>query len=216
MSQTFAIIKTNHLTELGSHKPSGCAVLIYTALLSFSRNKTSCFPSIATISKTIGGAFSVRSIQRGLLFLESIGFIKRNEKRSKQRFVMLKQIGQMCRKALSGQKWRKNKTNEKYSFYKKHKNKKSSSSAVNGDGSNLCETYTPCDAERIFGDWVVRDSTLGDKKDLSLFSAEDLKTIGAALRSFSPDEVEWRELMWDSWGETFLKIKKLTPNKGVK
>ena len=192
-STTFSIIKTKELSELGSHKPSGCAVLIYTALCSFSRNKATCFPSVGTLAKAIGGAFSTRSIQRALLFLETIKFIKRNEKKSKERFVMLKRIGRICRDTLTGQKRRNNRKKEKYSFYKRRDTKNNYSSKQT---KSLWEEDKPSkvsQAEAIYGD-----------------SKENLSIIGDCLRSHREEDIEWREVMWESQSARFLKIKQLT------
>ena len=205
-STTFSIIKTKELSELGSHKPSGCAVLIYTALCSFSRNKATCFPSVGTLAKAIGGAFSTRSIQRALLFLETIKFIKRNEKKSKERFVMLKRIGRICRDTLTGQKRRNNRKKEKYSFYKRRDTKNNYSSKQT---KSLWEEDKPSkvsQAEAIYGDWVYK--TNGE--DLKALSKENLSIIGDCLRSHREEDIEWREVMWESQSARFLKIKQLT------
>ena len=212
MPSTFAIVKTNHLAELGSHRPSGCAVLIYTALLSFSRNKTFCFPSIATLSKQIGGKFSTRSIQRGLLFLEQIGFIKRNDKRSKQRFVMLKQVaesvGRKCLTTLQRQKRPHNRKKENYSFYKSRKTKSQFSSQqlrnqMAENHSNNSKFHTE---EQIWSNFVYHHGG----KDLSKLSQSDICTMGAFLRNPHEEAVEWREIMWAEFSAQFLEIKETT------
>ena len=209
-TQTFAIVKTNHLAELGSHRPSGCAVLIYTALLSFSRNKTFCFPSIATLSKQIGGKFSIRSIQRGLKFLEQIGFIKRNDKRSKQRFVMLKQVaesvGRKCLTALQRQKRLHNRKKEKYSFYKRRntKSKNSSSHVQTNKKEHIKGKFH--NEEQIFSDFVYDCGG----KDLSKLSTEKIAIMGRFLRCPTQEAVEWREIMWEVHQDVFLAIKERT------
>ena len=89
---TFAIINEVEITELARLKAPGCAILTYTALLTFCRNKVSCFPSIETIRNYLGNHYNLRTIHKALKWLSDNKLIKRNEKTSKRRFVLLKRL----------------------------------------------------------------------------------------------------------------------------
>ena len=209
-TQTFAILTTKDISALGKAKASGCAVLLYSALLSYSRNKQFCFPSISTLSERIGGAFSVRQIQRSLKFLETAGFIKRNHKTSKQRFVILrkalKSVGQKCRVALSGQKRPENRRKKNTSFFKKKWSNKKNHSSSAFNGSKQADKSPPPEAESIFTKWAIQSND----KDITTLSRDEITTIGKYLRSPDPEAIEWREVMWDYWKDTFLEIKRIT------
>lgn len=209
-TQTFAILTTKDISALGKAKASGCAVLLYSALLSYSRNKQFCFPSIATLSERIGGAFSVRQIQRSLKFLEDTGFIKRNHKTSKQRFVMLrkalKSIGQKSQVALQGHKRLYNRRKKNTSFSKKKWQYKKNVSSSTFNSSKQVDNSSPPEAESIFSKWAIQSHD----KDITTLSMEEITTIGRYLRSPDPEAIEWREIMWDYWKDTFLEIKGVT------
>jgi hypothetical protein len=89
---TFAIINEVEITELARLKASGASILTYTALLTFSRNKASCFPNLETIRNYLGNHYNLRTIQKALKWLSDNKLIKRNEKTSKKRFVLLKRL----------------------------------------------------------------------------------------------------------------------------
>ena len=89
---TFAIINEVEITELARLKAPGCAILTYTTLLTFCRNKVSCFPSIETIRNYLGNHYNLRTIHKALKWLSDNKLIKRNEKTSKRRFVLLKRL----------------------------------------------------------------------------------------------------------------------------
>lgn len=209
-TQTFAIMTTKDISALGKAKASGCAVLLYSALLSYSRNKTFCFPSITTLSERIGGAYSLAGIHKALRWLEDQKFIRRNHKTSKQRFVMLrkivKTISTKVERDLSSTKVDKNRRKKNTSFFKKvWRNKKSlSSSAFNS--SKLAENDTIPEAESIFSKWAIQSHD----KDTTTLSEDEITTIGKYLRSSAPEAIEWREIMWDYWKDTFLEIKRIT------
>lgn len=209
-TQTFAILTTKDISALGKVKASGCAVLLYSALLSYSRNKQFCFPSIATLSERIGGAFSVRQIQRSLKFLEDTGFIKRNHKTSKQRFVMLrkalKSIGQKSQVALQGHKRPHNRREKNTSFFKKKWQYKKNVSSSTFNSSKEVDNSSPPEAESIFSKWAIQSHD----KDITTLSRDKITTIGKYLRSPAPEAIEWREIMWDYWKDTFLEIKRIT------
>lgn len=208
-TQTYAILYTKDISALGKVKASGCAVLLYSALLSYARNKVSAFPSIATLSERIGGAFSVRQIQRSLKFLEDHKFIKRNDRRSKERFVMLrkvlKSIGQKSHTVLSGQKRHNNRKKENYPFYK-GRYKKNVSPGLSANKSKQADKPKVPDAERIFERWAIENPS----KDVKAFTNDEIRTIGAYLRSHTNQAIEFRELMWEHWSKEFIEIKRIT------
>lgn len=203
-TQTFAILPTKDIKELGRLKASGCAVLLYTALLSYARDKVSCFPSIKTLSQQLGGAYADSGIYKALKWLEDNKFIKRNEKRSKQRFVMvrrlLKATSTKVEEALCSTKVDKKKKKKKTSFFKKMWKQKSSS-ALNKPKYN--DNPKIPDAESIFSKWIAQTGG----KDITTLSSDDLQTIGAYLNERSPSAYEWREWLDDCWPDVFADIK---------
>ena len=84
-----AIVTIEEITALSKVKASGLAMSIYMILAAHDWGKGSSFPSIATISKRLANQYSKSSIHRCLKWLEDQGFIKRNEAKSKNRFVLL-------------------------------------------------------------------------------------------------------------------------------
>jgi hypothetical protein len=207
---TFAILPTKDIRELGRLKASGCAVLLYTALLSYARDKVSCFPSIKTLSEQLGGAYAESGIYKALKWLEDNKFIKRNERRSKQRFVMLRRLlkatstkveSALCSTKVLGKKSKKN------NFFFKKRQKQKSTSALNRAKHN--DTPEVSDAESIFSSWVVRT----EGKDITMLSSDDLRTIGDYLNERSSKAYEWREWMSEHWGDVFQKIKDITRNE---
>lgn len=202
-TQTFAILPTKDIKELGRLKASGCAVLLYTALLSYARDKVSCFPSIKTLSQQLGGAYADSGIYKALKWLEDNKFIKRNEKRSKQRFVMvrrlLKATSTKVEEALCSTKVDRKKKKKKTSFFKKWKQK--SSSTLNS--KKLRDNPKIPDAESIFSKWIAQTGG----KDITTLSSDDLRTIGAYLNERSPGAYEWREWLNDCWPNVFQQIK---------
>lgn len=209
-TQTFAIVTTSDISALGKVKASGCAVLLYSALLSYSRNKTSAFPSIATLSKAIGGAYTDTGIYKALRFLEKHGFIKRNNKRSKERFVMLRKVAKATltkvTSALPVTKVTKNRNQKNTSFFKKRRKMKSSPGAYDRSTTKYTQEPKMNEAEHIFSKWAIQTQD----RSIKTFSEAEIRTIGAYLRSHRPEAIEWREVMWDSWSETFLAIKRAT------
>ena len=212
-TQTFAILLTSDISALGKRKASGCAVLLYSALLSYSRNKVSAFPSIATLSKVIGGVYSDAGIYKALKWLEQHKFIKRNDKRSKQRFVMLRKMlktaSTKVETVLSSTKVEQNRKKEKYSFFKKqYKQKRKSFTKKNQAAvvQNPVKAAKFKSEEDVWSDFVYHTNG----KDLTKLSSDKLAIMGAFLRNPHPEAVSWREIMWPVWGDTFLAIKDLT------
>lgn len=81
----YATISTHEIQRLAQAKASGCAVLVYQVLCSFSRvNRPFAFPSQSTISEMLGGAYSLRAIQKAIKFLEDQGIIKRKASRKRR------------------------------------------------------------------------------------------------------------------------------------
>jgi len=210
-TKTFAIINSSDISDLGKHKASGCTVLTYSALLTYCRNKTSCFPSIKTISEAIGGVYSVRQIQRALKFLEDNHFIKRNGKRSKERFVLLKRLViSMRRKSpthLQGHKRRWNNKVKKTSFFKKGNNKENELYVNKSDTSKNTQKESEYrgafQAEKIFSLWVIENPD----KDITKLSTNDLAIIRAYLKQKDKRALDFREWMVDSWKDVFFYIK---------
>tara|TARA_R100000805_G_C3577413_1_gene81990 strand:+ start:233 stop:844 length:612 start_codon:yes stop_codon:yes gene_type:complete len=201
---TFAIIDARDITELGKHKASGCAWALYTALMTFARGtKASCFPSIKTLSELIGGNYSEAGIFKALKWLEDKKFIKRNEKRSKQRFVMLRKfvnaISTKVEKALHTTKVENKNKLKNTSFLRRERQKKSRFRSFQkpkqkrsyGDfffGSKQAEDERKCEAETIFEMFVINNPT----RDVSKLSKADLSVIIRCLNSQAPHDVEWR------------------------
>lgn len=205
--KSFAIINPVELSELAKLHASGCAVLTYTTLAGFSRNKASCFPSIRTISEALGNAYTTRAIQKALKWLEDNQLIKRNEKRSKQRFILLKRlkmIGTNVRKALQRTDVPHKRSSEKNSLLKRGKQRfKRFSRKKNemgygrfGSAENEADNKPKCRAERIFEAWMIKNPSL----DVKTINKTDLSVIVECLNSPAPEDVEWREAM--SWSES--------------
>lgn len=208
-TQTYAILYTKDISALGKVKASGCAVLLYSALLSYARDKVSAFPSISTLSKAIGGAYTDAGIYKALKFLEDHKFIKRNDKRSKQRFVMLRKVLKSAStkvdKALRSTKVGWNRKKENYSFYKR-RHKKNVSSGLSANKSKQADKPKENDAEHIFAMWVINNPS----KDVKAFTAEEIRIIGAYLRSHESAAIEWRQIMGEFWLKEFIEIKRIT------
>jgi len=95
IDNSFVIITINDLQRLQQHNASGLVMRVWMGLRSFCWNgKKTCFPSIATIAERIGytGKSAQQSIGKALKWLEDNAFIKRNHKRSSDRFVMIDNI----------------------------------------------------------------------------------------------------------------------------
>ena len=208
-TQTYAILYTKDISALGKVKASGCAVLLYSALLSYARDKVSAFPSIATLSKAIGGAYSETGIYKALKFLEDHKFIKRNDKRSKQRFVMLRKMAKATltkvNATLCTPKVKRNKRKENYSFFKRGY-KKNVSPGLSANKSKQADKPKVPDAERIFESWAIKNPS----KDVKAFTDDEIRVIGAYLRSHTTQAIEFRELMWEHWSKEFIEIKRIT------
>lgn len=100
MNNQFAIIKTRDIAALAKSRASACATLLYVSLLSYARDKVSCFPSVETLSRSLGGAYAKRTIYRALEWLCENGFIKRKDKRSKERFTIISRLVDGAKKVL--------------------------------------------------------------------------------------------------------------------
>ena len=205
--KSFAIINPVELSELAKLHASGCAVLTYTTLAGFSRNKASCFPSIRTISEALGNAYTTRAIQKALKWLEDHQLIKRNEKRSKQRFILLKRlkmIGTNVRKSLQRTDVPHKRSSKKNSFFKSgkqrfkrfSKRKQELGYGRFGSSENEANNGPKCRAERIFSAWMINNPSL----DVKTINKADLSVIVGCLNSPAPEDVEWKEAM--SWSES--------------
>lgn len=86
----FVLIPQRLLIRLAVKKAPPCAIYIIQVLLAYSFGKDSCFPSHQTIQTWIGGkeAIGLSTIRKGLKWLEDHGFIKRNHRRSKDRYLL--------------------------------------------------------------------------------------------------------------------------------
>jgi SOS-response transcriptional repressor LexA len=81
----YSSISLHETRRLAKVKASGCAVLTYQVLCGFSRvGRFYAFPSQRTIAKALGGAYSLRAIQKALTFLEKHGIIKRTGKKNRR------------------------------------------------------------------------------------------------------------------------------------
>lgn len=87
---TFAIISQRLMVRLATKKAPSCAIYVIQALLGYSFGKDSCFPNHKTIQSWLGGkeAIALSTIRKALKWLEDHGFIKRNHRRSKDRYVL--------------------------------------------------------------------------------------------------------------------------------
>ena len=88
MNLKYATVSTIEIQTLTKQKASGSVWSVVMALNTFAMGKTSCFPSITTIKEFLGGTMSVRTIHAALKWLADRGHIQRNDKRSKQRFIL--------------------------------------------------------------------------------------------------------------------------------
>ena len=88
MNLKYATVSTIEIQTLTKQKASGSVWSVVMALNTFAMGKTSCFPSIDTIKGFLGGTISVRTIHAALKWLADRGHIQRNNKRSKQRFIL--------------------------------------------------------------------------------------------------------------------------------
>jgi hypothetical protein len=205
--KSFAIINPVEISELAKLKASGCAVLTYTTLAGFARNKGSCFPSIRTISEALGNAYTTRAIQKALKWLCDSKLIKRNDKRSKQRFILLKRlktIGTNVRKAYKEQSFPVIEPIEKNSFFKrgkakinkfsKFKKKRPAAPQQNTHKSN--ESSRVCEAEQVFQRWMLSSPTY----DVGTINKADSSVIVRCLNSQAVEDREWREAMM--WSES--------------
>ena len=96
----FAIVQTKDLEKLATARATAAATLVYMSLMSFARDKVCCFPSIDTLSRSLGNAYSKRTIYRALEWLQIQGFIKRQDKRSKERFTIVSRLVDRTKKVL--------------------------------------------------------------------------------------------------------------------
>lgn len=208
--KSFAIINPVELSELAKLHASGCAVLTYTTLAGFARNKGSCFPSIRTISEALGNAYTTRAIQKALKWLCDSKLIKRNDKRSKQRFILLKRlktIGTNVRKSYRERSFAVKEPIEKNSFLKRgktkidrfskfKKKKKKQRQAPIQSTQKEANNQQRCEAERIFSAWMINNPSL----DVKMINKADLSVIVGCLNSTAPVDIEWVEAM--SWSES--------------
>jgi hypothetical protein len=202
MTTTFAIISTNDITSLATDKASGCVWAVYSTLLQFSRNKASCFPSVPTINKVLGESYTIRAIQKSLLWLEERKYIKRNDHKSKERFVMLKKVVSATIKTLTNKSSHKQgtkvpykKRKENYSFFKRKKQNTSSyspqktkSTTISQQDQNYADSST---VERAFMRFLIA----GNGESLSVLSDSERSALSRGLKT--NEEAEWKMWVWE-------------------
>ena len=204
MTDTFAVITRKEIGDLATLRASACCWATYTSLLHYARAKVSCFPSLETIRKMLGNAYDIRSIQRAIKFLIDNGFVKRNERTSKQRFALLKRIISRRKEETTKMSQdhdkdvpiKKNKKNTSYLRGAKHKMKRFF------DKRNALKEYVPdyqkefdsmkvSDAEKPFESWLARNQD----GDIKTIPTADFNTIRRCLFSDREEDQSWREIM---------------------
>lgn len=205
MTTTFAIISTNDITSLATDKASGCVWAVYSTLLQFSRNKASCFPSVPTINKVLGESYTIRAIQKSLLWLEKRKYIKRNDHKSKERFVMLKKVVSATIKTLTNKSSHKQRTKvpykkkkENYSFFKRKKQNTSSYSpqktkitTIGQQDQNYADSPKRNCVEQAFSRFLIA----GNGKSLSVLSDSERSALSRGLKT--NEEAEWKMWVWE-------------------
>jgi hypothetical protein len=82
-------ITTKRLVErLTTAKASTSVWSVVLCLKAYAMDKDTCFPNHKTIQSWCGGNISIRSIERSVKWLEDHNFIKRNGRRSRNRYVL--------------------------------------------------------------------------------------------------------------------------------
>lgn len=209
---SFAIITTREIGELAKRKASASTILVYTCLLTYAQDKVTCFPKVETIRKRLHNAYSIASIMRALKWLCDFGFLKRKERRSKERFTLLKRVAKRVAEAMvsnpsdtidtTSHICDRKKTKRKNSFFKRGKKKFLSSQRKKvmgygrfGNSQNEANNEPVCKAEHVYADWLVKN----DSMCVTTLSPSQTSIITETLRSQAPVDKEWREMM--SWCE---------------
>lgn len=209
MTETFAIISTREITDLCKQRPSAVAVLTYTTLLTYAQGKTYAFPSIATIRERMGNVYCRSAIMKALKWLDDNGFISRGNKRSKERFKLLKRVARQAaeqvkssvhtlthgmsttvarKKNKEENSYLRGKTKKKRFFRRKKKEQgygrfhSTQNEAVNEPKSA---------AEPVFMDWALHSQHM----DIQSMSTEQKNVIMAALRSNRKEDKDWVNTM---------------------
>jgi len=209
MTETFAIISTREINDLCKQRPSAVAVLTYTTLLTYAQGKTYAFPSIATIRERMGNVYCRSAIMKALKWLDDNGFISRGNKRSKERFKLLKRVARQaaekivsnvhtlthgmstsvdCKKNKEENSYLRGKTKKKGFFRRKKKEQgygrfhSTQNEAVNEPKSA---------AEPVFMDWALHSQHM----DIQSMSTEQKNVIMAALRSNRKEDKDWVNTM---------------------
>jgi predicted transcriptional regulator len=204
---TFAIITTREIGALCKLKPSASAVLVYTTLLTYAQDKVSCFPKVETIRARMQNAYSRSAIMKALKWLDDYGFIQRNDRRSKERFKLLKRVVKQateklvesvsnltqstspivhCKKNKEKNPFFKGGYKKDFSFRKKKNTMgygRFHSSQKEGNNELVCE------AEKVFGAFVISTHY----PDISGLSVSDKAVITQSLRSNAKVDIEWRK-----------------------
>ena len=211
MTSTYAIIATHELKDLATKRASAITILVYTTLLTYAQGKTTCFPKVETIRERLGGVHSRSSIMRALAWLCEHGFVKRGQRRSKERFQLLKRAARKVAEAVvnnvpavghtTSQRCDHKKTKNKLSmkrgkmasFFKSRKKKNEMGYGRFGNSENEAENTPKCKAESVFGTWMVRNPSM----DIRTLSEAERLLIVQCLRSQAAEDKEWRDIM--SW-----------------
>lgn len=206
-TDTFAIITTREIGALCKLKPSASAVLVYTTLLTYAQDKVSCFPKVETIRARMQNAYSRSAIMKALKWLDDYGFIQRSDRRSKERFKLLKRVVKQATEKLvknvsnltqsTSPIVHRKKNKEKNPFfkgrYKKNfsfRKKKTAMGYGRFDSSQKEEdNELVCEAEKVFGAFVISKSY----PDIAGLSVSDKAVITQSLHSNAKVDIEWRE-----------------------
>lgn len=97
---TYAILKTQDITKLAVKKAPACAILLYTLLLRYCQDKVSSYPSVKTLCRGLGDAYSERTVYRNLTWLCENGFVKRKHRQSKERWTIVSRLVQKTQQLL--------------------------------------------------------------------------------------------------------------------
>ena len=84
----YALCPQRMVERLTKSKAPASVFSVVLCLKAYALDRSSCFPSHKTIQAWCGGSISIRSIERAVKWLEDHGFIKRNSRTSKNRYVL--------------------------------------------------------------------------------------------------------------------------------
>lgn len=84
-----AMITSDELQQLTKNHANGSQIATYIAIKTFAYgDRPNCFPSIKTLLKRLGNAFSERTLYSCLKWLELKGFIQKNAPQTQKRFII--------------------------------------------------------------------------------------------------------------------------------